>query len=375
MNLKRKKHMPAVVLATRSEEALSQMPRDTFQIREAVSTMGVMSALNARPVLIVADPEELIESPEMSREALITALDSVGQDGVVVVDSKAFIEDRERWIGEALLSRGDGAALRYMPRRAVMLTNYCGGVGKSTLSLALARRFRETTGLPAAVVEVGVGGSSMSRLGELSTLFEVVTQDADPGEWHGVHLYPSDDWETKTLATDERTETTLSQIYRQHTLVTFDTFPTNALWRHALELVTDVIVVTSPRPDAIEQTGAMMRRLQDELETLAAQPEIHLVLNQVQSMGQRLPLAGELSAWVKYDEGAALSLEGDLSDPLLGLMYPGWSHRAKRKGASKGGVRRMWGKRKDKGGRLALGEVEGRCPVPEGDVEGMKVQG
>ena len=92
-------------------------------------------------------------------------------------------------------------------------------------------------------------------------------------------------------------------------------------------------------------------------------------------MGQRLPLAGELSAWVKYDEGAALSLEGDLSDPLLGLMYPGWSHRAKRKGASKGGVRRMWGKRKDKGGRLALGEVEGRCPVPEGDVEGMKVQG
>ena len=346
MKLKRKKRLPAVVLATRSEQALNQVPMDTFQTREAVSTMGVMSALNAQPVLIVADPDELIESPEMSREALRTALDSVGQDGVVVVDSKAFTEDRERWIGEALLSRGDGAALRYMPRRTVMLTNYCGGVGKSTFSLALARRFRETTGLPAAVVEVGVGGSSMSRLGEFPTLFEVVTQDVDPDEWHGVSLYPSDDWETKTLATDERTEKTLHQIYRQHTLVTFDTFPTNALWRHALELVTDVIVVTSPRPDAIEQTGAMMRRLQDELETLETRPEIHLVLNQVQSIGQRLPLAGELSAWVKYDEGAALSLEGDLSDPLLELIYPGWSHRAKRKGASKGGVRRMWGRKK-----------------------------
>ena len=344
MNLKRKKRMPAVVLATRSEEALSQMPRDTFQIREAVSTMGVMSALNARPVLIVADPENLIESPEMSREALRTALGSLGQDGVVVVDSKAFTEDRERWIGEALLSRGDGAAVRYMPRRAVMLTNYCGGVGKSTLSLALARRFQETTGLPAATVEVGVGGSSMSRLGEFSTLFEVVTQDADPGEWHGVSLYPSDDWETKTLATDERTEATLRQIYRQHTLVTFDTFPTNALWRHVLELVTDVIVVTSPRPDAIDQTGAMMRRLQDELETLATRPEIHLALNQVQSMGQRLPLAGELSAWVKYDEGAALNLEGELADPLLELIYPGWSHRAKRNGTSRGIVQKLLGK-------------------------------
>jgi len=346
MKLKRKKRLPAIVLATRSEEALSQMPTDTFQTREALSTMGVMSALNAQPVLIVVDPDDLIESPEMSREALRTALDSVGQDGVVVVDSDAFIEDPERWIGEALLVRGDSAAVRYMPRRAVMLTNYCGGVGKSTLSLALARRFRETTGLPAATVEVGVGGSSMSRLGEFSTLFEVVTQDAEPGEWHGVRLYPSDDWETKTLATDERTEATLSQIYRQHTLVTFDTFPTNALWRHALELVTDVIVVTSPRPDAIDQTGAMMRRLQDELETLDDRPEIHLVLNQVQSMGQRLPLAGELSAWVKYDERAALGLEGELADPLLELIYPGWSHRAKRNGASRGIMRRLLGKGK-----------------------------
>ncbi len=331
MKLKRKKRLPAVVLATRSEEALNRVPRDTFQTREALSTMGVMSALNARPVLIVADPDDLLESPEMSRDALRTAMESLGQDGVVVVGSQAFIEDRERWIGEALLARGDGAALRFMPRRAVMLTNYCGGVGKSTLSLALARRFRATTGLPAATVEVGVGGSSMSRLGEFPSLFDVVTQEVAPGEWQGVRLYPSDDWETKTLATDERTETTLKQIYHQHTLIVFDTFPTNALWRHALELVTDVIVVASPRPDAIEQTGAMMRRLQDELETLVKQPKIHLVLNRVQSVGQRLPMAGELSAWVKYDESAALNLSGDLGEPLLTLIYPGWEHRARKK--------------------------------------------
>ncbi|MBC8503240.1 MAG: hypothetical protein H8D34_00140, partial [Chloroflexi bacterium] len=89
MNLKRKTRLPAVVLATRSEQALNQIPADTFQTREALSTMGVMSALSAQPVLIVADPENLIESPEMSREALCTALDSLRQDGVVVVDSKA----------------------------------------------------------------------------------------------------------------------------------------------------------------------------------------------------------------------------------------------------------------------------------------------
>jgi hypothetical protein len=295
---------------------------------EAFSTIGVMETLEAQPVLIVADTGSLVESPQISREALGTALDSLAQDGVVVVDSRSFIQDSQRWIGEALLARGEASAVNYLPRRAVMLTNYCGGVGKSTLSLALARRFRKITGLPAAAVEVGVGGSSMARLGEFPTLFEVATQQAEPGEWNGVHLYPSDDWETGTLAADERTPAIFEEIFHQHMLIVFDTFPTNSLWGQALERVMDVMVVTSPRPDAMEQTGAMMRRLHDEFESFEQAPNIHLVLNQVQSMGQRLSLAGELSTWVKFDPQAALDLDERLGDPLLELIYPGWSQRA-----------------------------------------------
>jgi len=303
-----------------------------------------METLEAQPVLIVADTDHLIESPQISREALGTALDSLAQDGVMVVDSRSFIQDSQRLMGEALLARGERAAVRFMPRRAVMLTNYCGGVGKSTLSLAMARRFRGLTGLPAATVEVGVGGSSMARLGEFPTLFEVVTQEAEPGEWNGVHLYPSDDWETGTLAADERTQTTFDQIFHHHVLIVFDTFPTNTLWGQVLERITDVVVVTSPRPDAIEQTTAMMRRLQDELDPLAHAPDVHLVLNQVQSVGQRLALAGELSAWVNYDQQAALDLDGKLGDPLLELVYPGWGQRAKMRGTSKGFMPRLFGK-------------------------------
>ena len=196
--------------------------------------------------------------------------------------------------------------------------------------------------LPAATVEVGVGGSSMARLGEFPTLFEVVTQEADPGEWNGVRLYPSDDWETGTLATDERTQATFDQIFHNHVLVVFDTFPTNALWGQVLERVSDVAMVTSPRPDAIEQTAAMMRRLKDELEPLEQAPEIHLVLNQVQSVSQRLALAGELSTWVKYDQQAALDLDGKLADPLLEIIYPGWSQRAKQHRPSKGPLLRLF---------------------------------
>ena len=340
--MKRKRRFPTVVLATQSPEASNSVPRDTFQIVEAFSTMGVMDTLESRPVLIVADTEDLIVSPQISREALGTALNTLVQDGIVVVDSQSFIQDRQRWIGEALLARGDQAAVRFMPRRAVMLTNYCGGVGKSTLSLVMARRFRNITGLPAATVEVGVGGSSMARLGEFPTLFEVVTQEAEPGEWNGVRIYPSDDWETGTLAVDERTQSALDQIFHHHVLIVFDTFPTNALWGQVLERVTDVVMVNSPRPDAMEQTAAMMRRLKDELEPLEQAPEIHLVLNQVQSVGQRLALAGELSAWVKYDQQAALDLDGKLGDPLLELIYPGWSQRAKRQRTPKGYLPRIF---------------------------------
>ncbi len=342
IKLKRKQRSPVVVLATQSPEALSCVPRDTFQTREAFSTMGLMEALEAQPVLIVADTNGLIESPQISRESLLTALDSVAQDGIVVVDSQSFIQDSQRWMGEALLARGEQAAVRFMPQRTVMLTNYCGGVGKSTLALAVARRFRNTTGLPAASVEVGVGGSSMARLGDFPTLFEVVTQEAEPGEWNGVRLYPSDDWETGTLVADERTQAAFDQIFHRHVLIVFDTFPTNALWGQVLERITDVIVVTSPRPDAMEQTAAMMRRLQDELDPLENAPEMHLVLNQVQSVGQRLALAGELSAWVKYDQQAALDLDGKLGDPLLELIYPGWNQRAKRYRSLKGLLPRLF---------------------------------
>jgi len=329
-----KKKLPELVMATRSSQALNQIPLDDFKVREAISTIGLMEALKTCPVLVIADLDDMVESPEVSKDVLQAALDTTRKEGVVVVDSLSFNQDRERWLGEALLARGHRAAIRYMPRRVIMLTNYCGGVGKSTLSLVTARRFREVTGLPAATVEIGVGGSSMSRLGDFPTLFDVVTQEEDPGLWNDVHVYPSDDWETGTLATDSRTGAAIERILHRHTLIAFDTFPTNALWGHALESVSDVIVVTSPRPDALEQTEAMLRRLRDEMESLTNSPEVHLVLNQVQTVGQRLPLAGELSTWIGYDEGAALSLDSRLGDPILELIYPGWSKRKRNRGNS-----------------------------------------
>ncbi|MCG2739622.1 MAG: hypothetical protein L6300_05215 [Syntrophaceae bacterium] len=337
IRIETQKRLPAVLLATRSPEALNGIPTD-FQTREAVSTLGVMSALHADPVLFIVDVDDLVECPAMSREALRTVLASVGEDGAVVVSSEQFTAASERWIGEALLVRGLRSGVRYMPPRVVMVTNFCGGVGKTTLTLSTAKHFRKASGLATAVVEVGVGGSSLNaRLpGERASLYEVVTQAAVPGQWEGAAVYPSDNWEADSLATDERTLDALRLVIREHTLTVFDAFPSNPLWGRALELATDVVVVTAPRPDSLAQTDAILRQLKDEIAAWNPQPRIHLVLNQVRSMGERLPLAGQVSAWIGYDERKAQRLASSFAEPILDLIYPGWTKRVKRKARKNG---------------------------------------
>ncbi len=336
MQLRIRKRLPAVLLATRAPEALSGIPTD-FLTREAVSTLGAMSALHADPVLLIVDVDDLVECPALSREALRTVLASVGEDGAVVVTSEQFSAESERWIGEALLIRGLRSGVRYMPPRVVMVTNFCGGVGKTTLTLATAKHFRKASGLAAAIVEVGVGGSSLNaRIGQQPSLYDVVTQSAEAGQWENVSVYPSDNWESDSLASDERTLDALRRVIREHTLTIFDAFPSNPLWGRALELATDVIVVTAPRTDSLAQTDAILRQLKDESAALDPQPNIHLVLNQVRSMGERLPLAGQVSAWIGYDERKAQRLDSSFAEPILDLIYPGWTKRVKRKARKNG---------------------------------------
>jgi len=324
--------LPAALAATRSMEAIERIPQEVFRVHEAVSTLGVMRALENDPLLVIADLEDLQDCPKMSRPALRTALDSLGRDGAVVVTSGQFLAEPDRWVGEALLACGLRVGVRYLPPRMVMITNYCGGVGKTTLSLALARRFRQASGLATALVEAGVGGSSLkARLpGRHVSLYEVATQNAEAGQWEDVAVYPADNWEADVLAADERTPKVLHDIAHGHTLTVFDTFPTNPLWKHIVGMATDILVVAAPRQDSLVQTEAVLRRLKDETAALHPAPRVHLVLNQVRTMGERLLLAGQLSTWIGYDERRANHLDGALTEPLLNLVYPGWGKRKPR---------------------------------------------
>ena len=332
MNLFPKKRLPAALLATHMPEVLASLPLDLFQTREAISTRGITSALYASPVLVIADLDDVIECDGISRAEMETALESMKSDGVVVVSSGQFLEEQQRWIGEALMANGSRSGVRYLPSRVVLVTNFCGGVGKTTLSLALARRFRVASGLATAVIELGVGGSSLdARIGPHTSLYDFVTQKAEIQAWEKVSVFTSDSWAAEVLAADERTPAALKNIVHDHTLTVLDTFPTNPLWKWAIELATDVIALTTPRADSIAQSAAILRRLTEETNALDPKPRIHLVMNQVRTLGERLAMTGQLSTWIGYDERRAERLDGSLAEPILGLLYPGWEGRKPRK--------------------------------------------
>ena len=228
--------------------------------------------------------------------------------------------------------------IRFMPPRVVLITNYCGGVGKTTLSMALARHFRKAAGLPTALLEVGIGASSFdARLGKHASLYTVITQSQSAEAWEMVDLFPSNSWGSEALANDNRIESALKDIIHAHTLTVFDISAQNPLWKYCIGLATDVLVVGMAHNDAVAQTESMMRALVEDTAPLDPKPKIHLVLNQVKPAGERIQMAGTSNAWVGFDEGKARSYDGSLAEPLLRLLYPGWNQCKKKikKGAPK----------------------------------------
>ena len=328
-----KKKLQPVVIATQKAVA-DHIPAEQFQVFEATSTLGVIRALERNPSLIIVDIDELVEYEDISKSALRSTLTTVKEDGAIVVTSEEFLMSPDEYIGQALLVDRKRAGVRFMAPRVVMFTNFCGGVGKTTLTLSTAKRFCQATGLPTAAVEAGVGGSSFqARLpgDDRVTLYNHVTQDEPPSMWNGVSIYPSDDWDASVLKGDDRLLKALKVITKGNTLTAFDVFPTSPYWPYVLSLATQVFVVVSPRPDSLVQMDAMRKRLADDLSGMDPQPAVHLILNMVRAVGERIPLAGMIDAWVRYNERKAEGLSGVVADPILELIYPGWGKQRHRK--------------------------------------------
>ena len=211
-----------------------------------------------------------------------------------------------------------------LPSRQVNLVNWSGGVGKTTLAMAICKRFVERTSLPAALLELGMGGCALhARVSaDVPEFFTIATQNVPPARWHGVSLYPMDGRTADVMWSEEpeRVLSVIEETRKQHTLLVVDANPAHPLFG---QLSTPRpgrinLIVSSPRDDALLQA----KRLADELGQNA-----QLVLNMARSLADRA--GAQAAVTLPFNETWANTLDPRLSDPILELIYPGWSRRSK----------------------------------------------
>ena len=285
-------------------------------VREAFTTRGVLQNLSGVQLAILGD---LIPLPDGSHEVLQSALD---RSGIPVVSQEGFLADPDEWLGRARLT--SAKQISFLPTRQINLVNWSGGVGKTTLSMAVCKRFVQRTGLSAALLELSMGGSALhARISpDLPEFFSIATHKEEPALWYGANLYPMDGRTIDVLWSEnpEGVRKVLAEIRRKHTLFVVDCFPGHPLFPELSKPMPGLVnlVITSPRDDSILQA----RRLMSEV----LEPS-HLVLNMTKSLADRTETG--VSVVLPYNETWAQSSDPRLADPILELVYKGWKTKGK----------------------------------------------
>ena len=300
---------------TPNRDVLDTLSKNSdLTVREAFTTRGVLQELPGIHLVIL---DELIQLPDTSNEVLHRALEI---SSIPVVSQEGFLADPNEWLGRARLT--NAKRISFLPARQINLVNWSGGVGKTTLAMAICKRFVQRTGLPAALLELSMGGSALhARITtDLPEFFSIATHKEEPALWYGVSLYPMDGRTINVLWGEdpEGVRKVLAEIRRKNTLFVVDCYPGHPLFPELSKPMAGLVnmVVTSSRDDSILQA----RRLMNEV----SEPS-HLILNMTRSLAD-LTETG-ISAVLPYNENWARSSDSRLADPLLELVYQGWKSK------------------------------------------------
>ena len=285
-----------------------------LQLREAFTTQGLIQEL---PGVSLVIRDAVFEVTNTSQDLVDRALE---MSGVPVVSAAAFLSEPEEWLSRARLA--SATKITFLPPRQLNLVNWSGGVGKTTLALAVCKRFVEKTGLPAALLELSMGGSALQTLisSDLPEFYAIVTGKEEPGQWHGVSLYPMDGRSIEVLWGDDPAKVLdfLNQVRKKNTLFVVDCFPGHVLFSavNKPDPTTTRMVITSPRDDAIMQAKRLLKE--------APQP-VYLVMNMTRSLADQAGSGSVVT--LPYHPRWAQALDSRLADPLLSLVYNGWERR------------------------------------------------
>ena len=304
-----------VASSSPSPEVLEILTRqDRIALREAFTTQGVLQELPGVNLVIC---ETVLEVADISSDLLNRSLE---MSGVPIVKPEIFLKEPEEWISRARLS--NASQISFLPSRQVNLVNWSGGVGKTTLAMAICKRFAQRTGLPVALLELSMGGSALqARISpELPEFYAIATGKEKPETWQGVDLYPMDGRSIDVLWSEDphKVRSILDEIRKKHTLFVVDCFPGHPLFPE-LESERDGVVnliVTSPRDDAVMQAKRLLKEVSGP---------VHLIMNMTRGLADQAGAC--VTTVLPYKEGWAQRLDPRLADPLLALIYNGWNGR------------------------------------------------
>jgi len=302
-----KKHKRiTVAVATRHPGALAALEDagNDIEVREAMTTGGLYRALPGAHLAVV-DPELLTET-SVTREQVSRLLRDM-----LCVSGADFAADPDEWLARARLASGLG--LETLPARVVALTSLSGGVGKTTLSLSLARYLR-SRGVSVAVAELTVGPSAFQALmtdGYFPHIYEVATQGKAWATWNGITIAPMD-WRSAQMLSSEQARRVWSELVTGHVVTLFDAPAYHPFWPVAEEICHTVLVVADSRPDSLANALFLS-------ETTDGRARI--VLNR---SGFSARLMVEASAVVPDVGSDARGFPPSLARRLAPVVYPGW---------------------------------------------------
>jgi cellulose biosynthesis protein BcsQ len=299
-----------------------------IRVYEAISAEGVIRGITPETDLVIFDGADTVlasnDCPAGSLQRTLADL------AIPIATQLEFLAQPDEMLGRALLARGNRVGLQHLASRFVLVTGFTGGVGKTTLSMTLARRFRESR-RPAALLEAGLGLSTILRRTRVSaSLYDIYTGQSQPDRWEGVDIFPAAEEAASVLAGEKeslRRGRFLDGLRNDYALVVVDAFPRHPLWPYLLAYATDVLIVATP----LEEILAQAEELQLELRHSRTSAHLHLVINKTRTTGERLGLADSLR--VTFDETRAQRFDPSLADPILEALYPGWK-RVRRPAAS-----------------------------------------
>ena len=285
-----------------------------LSLREAFTTQGLLQELTGVNLVIY---DTVLEVSNTSQELVDRAIE---MSGVPIASPEAFLADPEEWISRARLS--GASKITFLPPRQLNIASWSGGVGKTTLAMALCKRFVERTGLPAALLELSMGGSALqARISPgLPEFYAIATEKEKPGKWHGVSLYPMDGRSFDVLWSEDTAQVSaiLDQIRKKHTLFVVDCFPGHPLFPMVDTVGSGKInlVVTSPRADAMMQANRLTKEIS---------PPAYMIMNMTRSFADQAGAGAAIT--LPFNERWAESLDARLADPMLALVYNGWNRR------------------------------------------------